>query len=314
MSKDKILVVEDGPDISSLLMLYFTAQGYDVATASRGKVALEMCRQNPPNLVLLDVGLPDMEGYDVGKAIRANRATKHIPIIFLTAHGERKDRLKGLGEVQAQYYIVKPFDIEEVHMIAKNLLDDARRKNQRHPVTGLPTADLVNEQLRSLLNSDGWGFVSIRINGFDSFTQFYGSVAGEDVLKFLARILNETIDQLGTNDDFVGQVAVGPDFVLTASPDRIEQICEQVARSFDEGVHVHYAYRDRKRGYLEVNDDSGQVKQLPFMTLSMALLSSDAGPFADIRHLAEMSEELHARTPAADLQAPKSVINRFAQS
>lgn len=314
MSKDKILVVEDGPDISSLLMLYFTAQGYDVSTASRGKVALEMCRQNPPNLVLLDVGLPDMEGYDVGKAIRANRATKHIPIIFLTAHGERKDRLKGLGEVQAQYYIVKPFDIEEVHMIAKNLLDDARRKNQHHPITGLPTADLVNEQLRNLLNSDDWGFVSIRINGFDSFTQFYGSVAGEDVLKFTARILNETIDQLGTNEDFVGQVAVGPDFMLTASAERVDQICEQIVQTFDEGVNVHYAYRDRKRGYLEISDDTNQMRQLPFMTLSIAVLTNSAGPFSDIRHLGEVSEELHARTTAPDLHAPKSVINRFDQA
>lgn len=60
-----------------------------------------------------------MEGYDVGRALRASPRTRHIPIIFLTARGERRDRLIGLGEVQAQYYIVKPFDIEEVHTIVR---------------------------------------------------------------------------------------------------------------------------------------------------------------------------------------------------
>jgi DNA-binding response OmpR family regulator len=78
----------------------------------RGAVALELCRKTPPNLALLDVNLPDMEGYDIGKSLRQSARTRHIPIIFLTARGEKQDRLKGLGEVQAEYYIVKPFDIE----------------------------------------------------------------------------------------------------------------------------------------------------------------------------------------------------------
>ena len=122
MSKDKILVVEDAPDISSLLKIYFTSQGFEVMTAMRGQVALEICRKTPPNLALLDVNLPDMEGYDIGKALRSSARTRHIPIIFLTARGEKQDRIKGLGEVQAEYYIVKPFDIEEVHTIVKGAL------------------------------------------------------------------------------------------------------------------------------------------------------------------------------------------------
>ncbi|NCC32342.1 MAG: response regulator, partial [Chloroflexia bacterium] len=110
MSKERILVVEDQPDISNLLKIYFTSRGYEVFTAMRGSHALEICSKTPPNLALLDVNLPDMEGYEIGRVLRANPRTRHIPIIFLTARGERRDRLIGLGEVQAQYYIVKPFD------------------------------------------------------------------------------------------------------------------------------------------------------------------------------------------------------------
>lgn len=139
----KILVVEDAPDISSLLKIYFTSQGYEVMTAMRGQAALDMCRKTAPNLALLDVNLPDMEGYDIGKALRRSVRTRHIPIIFLTARGERLDRLRALGEIQATAYIVKPFDIEEVHAIIKEALDRARQKNLAHPVTNLPTAALI---------------------------------------------------------------------------------------------------------------------------------------------------------------------------
>jgi DNA-binding response OmpR family regulator len=291
VSKERILVVEDAVDISSLLNIYFTSQGYEVLTAMRGEAALDICRKTPPNLALLDVNLPDMEGYEIGKALRASPRTRHIPIIFLTARGERADRLKGLGEVQAQYYIVKPFDIEEVHTIVKNQLDEVRRKNQSHPVTNLPTAELINEQLRALLSSDGWALALVHITGFEPFTQSYGAVVGEDVLKFTALLLSEVVNELGSNEDFLGQMVVGPDFVLTSTPERIKAICERLTARFDEEVGLHYNYKHRKQGYIEVTDDEGTTRQIPLMSLAIGVLTSQDGPFYDIRELSETAEE-----------------------
>jgi DNA-binding response OmpR family regulator len=293
--KERILVVEDQPDISSLLKIYFTSQGYEVLTAMRGQVALEICSKTPPNLALLDVNLPDMEGYDIGKALRASPRTRHIPIIFLTARGERRDRLIGLGEVQAQYYIVKPFDIEEVHTIVKNQLEEARRKNQLHPVTNLPTAELINDQLRLLLTTQGWGMALLHINGFETFTQSYGSVVGEDVLKFSALLLNEVLNDLGSSEDFVGQMVVGPDFVITAAPERLKAICERLVGRFDEEIGLHYNYKHRKQGYIDVTDDSGTLRQAPLMSISIGVLTSQDGPFYDIRELSETAEETRQR-------------------
>jgi DNA-binding response OmpR family regulator len=291
VSKERILVVEDAVDISSLLNIYFTSQGYEVLTAMRGEAALDICRKTPPNLALLDVNLPDMEGYEIGKALRASPRTRHIPIIFLTARGERADRLKGLGEVQAQYYIVKPFDIEEVHTIVKNQLDEVRRKNQSHPVTNLPTAELINEQLRALLSSNGWALALVHITGFEPFTQSYGAVVGEDVLKFTALLLSEVVNELGSTEDFLGQMVVGPDFVLTSTPERIKAICERLTTRFDEEVGLHYNYKHRKQGYIEVTDDEGTIRQIPLMSLAIGVLTSQDGPFYDIRELSETAEE-----------------------
>lgn len=310
MSKERILVVEDQPDISSLLKIYFTSQGYEVYTAMRGSQALEICNKTPPNLALLDVNLPDMEGYDIGKALRQSPRTRHIPIIFLTARGERRDRLVGLGEVQAQYYIVKPFDIEEVHTIVKNQLEEARRKNQLHPVTNLPTAELINDQLRTLLSSQGWAIALLHINGFEHFTQIYGAVVGEDVLKFTALLLNEVINELGSSEEFVGQMVVGPDFVITSTPDRMRSICERLVVRFDEEIGLHYNYKHRKQGFIEAPDDNGSLRQVPLMSISLGVLTSQDGPFYDIRELSETVEETRQRAvQQAREQGRKSAVS-----
>jgi len=298
VTKEKILVVEDAPDISSLLKIYFTSQGYEVITALRGAVALELCRKTPPNLALLDVNLPDMEGYDIGRTLRQSARTRHIPIIFLTARGEKQDRLKGLGEVQAEYYIVKPFDIEEVHTIVKGALDRARQKNLAHPVTNLPTAELINEQYRALLSGNGWALAQLHINGFETFTQAYGAVVGEDVLKFTALLLSEVVNELGGSEDFIGQMVVGPDFIVTSSPEHLRLICEKLAERFDAEIGLHYNYKDRRNGYIMVNDESGHPRQVPLMSLSVGVLSSDDGPFYDIRELSETAEEVRQKALA----------------
>jgi DNA-binding response OmpR family regulator len=303
VSKDKILVVEDAPDISSLLKIYFTSQGYEVMTAMRGQVALDICRKTPPNLALLDVNLPDMEGYDIGKSLRGSARTRHIPIIFLTARGEKQDRIKGLGEVQAEYYIVKPFDIEEVHTIVKGALDRARQKNLAHPVTNLPTAELINDQYRHLVSSSGWALAQAHINGFEKFTQAYGAVVGEDVLKFTALMLNEVINELGNADDFIGQMVVGPDFVITSTPEHLSAVANKLSERFDAEIGLQYNYKDRRNGYIVVNDDQGNPKQVPLMSLSIGVLTSDDGPFYDIRELSETVEDArqHALTEAREL-------------
>jgi DNA-binding response OmpR family regulator/predicted metal-dependent hydrolase len=310
VSKDRILVVEDAPDISSLLKIYFVSQGYEVFTAMRGRDALDICRKTPPSLALLDVNLPDMEGYDIGKSLRSSPRTRHIPIIFLTARGERQDRLKGLGEVQAQYYIVKPFDIEEVHTIVKNQLEEARRKNQSHPVTNLPTADIINEHLRTLLTAESWSLALVHVNGFETFTQSYGSVVSEDVLKFTAMLLNEAINELGSEEDFLGHMVVGPDFIITSLADNLHAICERLIARFDEEIGLHYNYKHRRQGFIEIIDDEGNTRQIPLMSLSIGVLTEQDGPFYDIRELSETAEETRQRAASiAREQGKKSLVH-----
>ena len=124
MAKPRLLIVEDDVDISNMLRIFFGAQGYDVETAYRGSEALEKTRQTMPQLIILDIMLPDIDGYEVCRNLRLNARTSHIPVIFLTQKDERSDKLKGL-EMGADNYITKPFDIEEMLAAIERALQEA---------------------------------------------------------------------------------------------------------------------------------------------------------------------------------------------
>ena len=106
MGKARLLIVEDDHDISNMLKIYFTGLGYDVDAAIRGGEALEKTKHVLPHLIVLDIMLPDIDGYEVCRTLRTNTRTSHIPVIFLTQKDERSDRLQGL-ELGADDYITK---------------------------------------------------------------------------------------------------------------------------------------------------------------------------------------------------------------
>ena len=113
MGKGRILVVEDDFDISNMLRIYFTGQGYDVQVAPRGGDALTLTRRQLPQLIVLDIMLPDMNGYEVCRELRSATRTSHIPVIVLTQKDERSDKIAGL-ELGADDYITKPFRLREL--------------------------------------------------------------------------------------------------------------------------------------------------------------------------------------------------------
>jgi DNA-binding response OmpR family regulator len=147
VSKGRILVVEDDFDISNMLRIYFSGQGYDVQVAPRGGDALTLTRKQMPQLIVLDIMLPDMDGYAVCRELRQTTRTSHIPIIFLTQKDERSDKIAGL-ELGADDYITKPFDIEELKLRVKNAIDRVDREKSMDPRSNLPRSKLIEEQLR----------------------------------------------------------------------------------------------------------------------------------------------------------------------
>ncbi|MCA1954664.1 MAG: response regulator, partial [Anaerolinea sp.] len=194
MGKARLLVVEDDPDISNMLRIYFAGLGYDVDVAQRGSDALEKTRHVMPHLIVLDIMLPDIDGYGVCRTLRMNTRTSHIPVIFLTQKDERSDRLQGL-ELGADDYITKPFDIEELKLRVQNAIARSERESLTDPQSGLPAGRLIEDHLRKLIRQKGWAYMDIRINHFEPFKDVYGFIAGNDVLRFTGMMLGEVVDE-----------------------------------------------------------------------------------------------------------------------
>jgi PleD family two-component response regulator len=289
MSDGRILVVEDDFDISNMLQLYFKSQGYEVYVAPRGGVALEMTRQKMPNVIVLDIMLPDIDGYEVCRQLRMNLRTSHIPIIFLTQKDERSDKIHGL-ELGADDYITKPFDVEELRLRVRNTIKSAEVASLTSPSTGLARGRLIEQQLRELMKKDDWGILYIGINGLDAFNEAYGFVAGEEVLRFTGMLLNEVIEEMGTADDFIGHIG-GDDFIIVTRKELVASLREEVTRRFNENVGTHYDFMTRMQGYLTVQNDQGEEVQVPLMKLQVGGLSADDGTFTDIREITEAAAE-----------------------
>jgi len=285
MTSGRILVVEDDSDISNMLRIYFTGHGYQVDVAVRGGEALEICRKQLPDLIVLDIMLPDMDGYAVCEHLRTTTRTSHIPIIFLTQKDERSDKIAGL-ELGADDYITKPFDIEELKLRIQSAIRAHQRLNMTDPRTGLPSGRLIEEQLRSLMRQDNWAFILAGIDHLDLFTDVYGFVAGDEVLRFTALLINEVVDDLGTDDDFVGHASSNTFTVVTYS-DNPEAMTRELASRFADEVGPHYNFLDTERGGIALPD--GTIG--PLMSLSFGTVSSE-DQFADIREITEAAAEM----------------------
>ncbi len=294
MSEGRILVVEDDFDISNMLQLYFKSQGYEVYVAPRGSVALELTRQKMPNVIVLDIMLPDLDGYEVCRQLRTNLRTSHIPIIFLTQRDERSDKIHGL-ELGADDYITKPFDVEELRLRVRNTIKRAEFESLTSPSTGLPSGRLIEQQLRELMLRDEWGILYIGISGLSAFNEAYGFVAGEEVLRFTGMLLNDVVEELGTSDDFIGHIS-GDEFIVITRKELVETLRQELVKRFNESVGTHYDFMTRQRGFLILTDDDGNEVQVPLMTLQVGGLTADDGPFNDIREITEAAAEARRRS------------------
>ncbi len=293
MSKARLLIVEDDFDISNMLRIYFSGQSYDVDVAPRGSAALEKTRQNLPHLIVLDIMLPDIDGFEVCRILRTNTRTSHVPIIFLTQKDERSDKLQGL-ELGADDYITKPFDIEELKLRVQRAIQRAEIQNLTDPRSGLPSGRLIEEQLRRIIRQQNWSLMDVRINHYEPFKDVYGFVAGDDVLRFTTMLMGDVLDELGTPNDFIGH-AGGDNFILVTTEEAGEAIRQRLKARFAEEVLSHYSFMDREQGYIMSANKSGQPEQTPLMSLSVGIVSPSKYQFADIREITELAAEARRR-------------------
>ncbi len=242
--KPSLLIIENDLDIAKMLNAYFRVQGYNVLSAGGGEEGVRTCQAETPDLVILEVRLPDLDGLEVARRLRSARKTQDIPIIFLAERRERLDRLRGL-EMRPEDYITRPFDIQELRLKVRNALARARGGSQANPVTGLPENAMVDDRLRQCLKQNEWVILVISLVNLVNFREAYGFVASDDLLQAVALMLQDALCEQGGDDDFLGQLT-GSDFIIICKSgpqvsDLKERIQKRLGQAFD------YFYRDQDR-------------------------------------------------------------------
>jgi DNA-binding response OmpR family regulator len=242
-AKSKILIIEDDLDVAEMLNAYFRVQGYEVFTVNWGEDGVRSCLTIQPDLVILDIRLPDIDGYEVARRMRGDRRTAEVPIIFLTEKRDRSDRLQGL-ELGADDYITKPFDVQELRLRVRNALKRVSQGSLTNPVTGLPEGALVDEKLSETLGKDGYGALFVAIDNMSAFRESYGFVASDDVLRAISLMVVNTMREVSRPEDFLGHMS-GTDFLLVLPPSNLAALSEKLRARLDQSMEYFYPIKDR---------------------------------------------------------------------
>jgi DNA-binding response OmpR family regulator len=270
-TKTTLLIVEDDLDIADMLNAYFRVQGYDVLTVNWGEDGIRSCLSAMPDLVILDIRLPDIDGFEVAKRLRSNRKTKDIPIIFLTEKRERNDRLKGL-ELKADDYVTKPFDIQELRLRVRNALKRSRQGTLTNPVTGLPEGSLVDEALETSIGSADAVAMVVTLKNINRFREVYGFVASDDMLRAISLMIRDIVRDLGSPDDFIGHMTVADFLVLTRQP-QLSAMRDRLRKRLEQSFDYFYSDQDRELGTFRDQLLGVQINEIVISTLNQQDLS-----------------------------------------
>lgn len=281
-AKPTILIVEDDLDIADMLNAYFRVQGYEVVTVNWGEDGIRACQTQAPDLVILDIRLPDIDGFEVARRLRGSRKTKEIPIIFLTEKRERGDRLKGL-ELQADDYITKPFDIQELRLRVRNVLQRSHQGSLTNPVTGLPEGGLVDEALTMNLNRGDAALLVVSLQNLNRFREVYGFVASDDLLRAVSLMVRDAVRDVCEHDDFLGHLTAA-DFLIITSSAHLDKVRERIRKRLEQSFDYFYSDQDREQGKFRNKQLGVQIHDLSIASLSQR----------DLVHLkAELSQFCH---------------------
>lgn len=287
----RILVVDDEPPIRDILRFQLENAGFEVSCAEDGEEGLQMVSELAPDLVLLDLMIPQMDGYEVCRRIKSDYATRHIPVIILTARAELDEKLKGL-ENGANDYVTKPFSIPELLMRVQNVLQWSQSQREANPLTGLPGNVSIERELSQRIDAgEPFAFIYTDIDNFKALNDYYGYTKGDEAIRATARILTSAVALCGSESDFVGHVG-GDDFVIMTTPKHANEIAKTVVAKFDAACQDLLAPEDIERGYLRIRKRNGEVMKVKSLGITLAVVTNEKEPITHIGRVADVASEL----------------------
>ncbi|MGZ8612279.1 MAG: GGDEF domain-containing response regulator [Actinomycetota bacterium] len=288
---ETVLVVDDDPDIARFVEVNLRSAGYDVSVASDGEEALEKAATLRPDLVLLDVMMPRIDGFEVAQRLRRNPQTSNTSIIMLTAKALSTDKVLGLT-AGADDYIIKPFDPIELLARVKGTLRRAKEMRNLSPLTGLPGNIRIQEEIERMVREDRpFAVLYADLDNFKAYNDQKGFVRGDRLIQATARIIQDAVVEFSGSEGFVGHVG-GDDFVAVVPPEIAEDVAKRIVERFDGEIGNFYDQEDLDRGYVEVEDRKGIMQKLPLAGVSVGIATSQIRRFAHYGEAVSVATEM----------------------
>ena len=230
LKKRKILLIDDKVMLLEVIRTNLEIEGYEVVTEMSGEAGLVSAVVDQPDVIILDIMMPGMDGYEICQRLKTDLRTKYIPVIILTGLDETKHVVRGF-ECGADDYLAKPFENPELFARIKAVLTRAGKGLTIDPLTNLPGKHQIYEETRSRLEQRGkfFAFMYIDISNLRLVNNRYGVQRGDDLIRNLADILRDIVK---VEKEFLGYMGED-DFVVLSIPLRVPQIFESLTVRFD---------------------------------------------------------------------------------
>jgi diguanylate cyclase (GGDEF)-like protein len=288
---ERVLYIEDSPTLAQLLEVSLEQAGYRVQRAGSGEEGLELARAEAPDLLLCDVMLPGIDGFEVVRVLRRELATANMSIIMLTAMA---NVMEGL-DAGADDYVLKPYDHRELLARVRSVLRRAKAMRALSPLTGLPGNTRIHEQLEGMIRSDRrFALLYADLDNFKAYNDHYGFARGDDVLRLTARLLHAAVRASAGADAFVGHVG-GDDFVAITAEEAAKAVVEDLIDRFDREVPSLYLPEDAERGWIEVENRRRQLERFPLASVSIGVASTATRRFGHYAEAVAVASEMKSQ-------------------
>ena len=287
---DLILVADDDEDIVRFVEVNLRLEGFDVVTAFDGEQALHAAYDQNPDLILLDVMMPKVDGFEVCQRLRSDGRTRNISVIMLTAKSLSADKVVGLT-AGADDYMIKPFDPIELVARVKSALRRSKEMRAINPLTQLPGNVQIQEEVTRRVQAKApFAVMYIDIDDFKAFNDFYGFLKGDEAIKLLARCATDAVSSFG-DEGFVGHIG-GDDFVAIVEAETAEKAANALVECWDRDIVSLYDPADAEKGFIEVVDRQKQLHRYALATISIGIASNTHREITSHWEAAEIASEM----------------------
>jgi DNA-binding response OmpR family regulator len=291
MPGERILVIDDSETHRELMTLTLETLDYWVDTAESGEQGLLKVAESPPDLILLDLTMGGIDGFEVCRRLKSRPETQFIPVILLTTSQTTLDRTRGL-EAGADDYLQKGIDGRELDARMQWVMARYRKGYAGDPLTRLPGTPAAVEEIRErLARGEAFGVVFLRIKEFDAYSGHYGVSNANDVLSRMANLIKDVLAHSKSPNDYAASLG-GDNFAVMSSVQRAIGFAEELVERANRMLPEAYSMEDREQNYMVTKDRQGNSHKHDLMSAIAAIVSNEMRKFRHPEEVFAVGKEL----------------------